>query len=153
MRRRPLTRLPLAIVCCAVLTVPVTSLAFVSGAKAVGSACSPFLMPSSGDVVASIETVGSCEWTVPAGITSISISVIGGGGGGGGGYRGSGSTYTTVYLGGGGGGGGQFQRETYVVTPGATYTMTVGSAGTAGETSGGKAACRHAEGRAGQAGS
>ena len=132
MRRRPLTRLPLAIVCCAVLTVPVTSLAFVSGAKAVGSACSPWWLPSSGDVVATIETVGSCEWTVPAGITSISISVIGGGGGGGGGYRGTGSTYTTVYLGGGGGGGGQFQRETYVVTPGATYTMTVGPAGTAG---------------------
>lgn len=74
-------------------------------------------------------TGGSGEWTVPAGVTNIELLVVAGGGAGG---QGGGA--------GGGGAGGLFYygAETpaaganYAVTPGNSYTVTVGAGGDAG---------------------
>lgn len=60
-------------------------------------------------------------WTAPAGFNSIQLLMVGGGGGGGNG-RGNGP-------GGGGGGGGILYHSSVPVTPGQTYSLTVGSAG------------------------
>ena len=72
----------------------------------------------------------SGTFTVPAGVYEVQAECWGGGGGGGGGASifglfGSGS--------GGGGGGGAFAERAMVpVTPGGTYTVTVGSGGSGG---------------------
>lgn len=55
-------------------------------------------------------------FTVPAGVTSITIEVVGGGGSGG-------------YNGTGGGGGGGYSMGTYSVTPFTTIPVTIGAAG------------------------
>jgi hypothetical protein len=62
-------------------------------------------------------------FTVPAGVTSINVLLVGGGGAGGSGWQG------------GGGGGGGFVEDTLAVTPGTSYTITIGAGGTAGFTS------------------
>ena len=64
------------------------------------------------------------SWTVPAGVTSITVKAWGGGGGGGGGAY--------PYSGGAGGGGG-FARATLAVTPGNTLTVRVGGGGRGGD--------------------
>ena len=61
------------------------------------------------------------SFTVPAGITSITVEVWGAGG--------KGSTLTTN-TGGGGGGGGAYAKKTIATTPGTTYTVTVGAGAT-----------------------
>ena len=68
------------------------------------------------------------SFTVPDGVTSISMLCIGGGGGGGG----CGNTYS----GGGGGGGGLAYANNVSVTPGETLTVRVGGAGQAGSRDG-----------------
>lgn len=70
-------------------------------------------------VVRSFTTVGTTSWTAPSDVTQIEILVVAGGGSGsiGGG-------------GGGGGAGGLIYNNQYPVTPGQTYTVTVGSGGT-----------------------
>ena len=73
---------------------------------------------------------GSGTWTVPPGITSIQVKVWGAGGGGGGSNR-------TFDDGQGGGGGGAYSVSTVTVTPGATYSVHVGSGGTGGYGTGG----------------
>jgi hypothetical protein len=65
----------------------------------------------------------SGTWTKPAGTTAVEVWVIGGGGGGG---------YFNPNSGGGGGGGGSYKYITSGL--GATETVTVGAAGTAGGT-------------------
>ncbi len=68
------------------------------------------------------ETSDAC--VVPAGITTMTITVIGGGGGGG---------QASAVVGGGGGGGGEITVcDTVAVTPGDTLTLTVGDGGTGG---------------------
>lgn len=78
-------------------------------------------------------------WTCPVGINTIYIYASGGGGGGGGG--GSAGSGTSVAGGGGGGGAGTFViAHPMSVTPGATYTITIGAGGAAaagGSSSGG----------------
>jgi hypothetical protein len=64
-------------------------------------------------------------WTVPAGVTSIKVEVWGAGGGGG---TGGGA--------GGGGGGGAYNVATFPVTPGHTFTITVGTGGSSGNAGG-----------------
>jgi hypothetical protein len=71
-----------------------------------------------------ITTVGSGSWTVPAGITTVTVYCWGGGGGGGG------------YYGGGGGGGG-CAIKALSVTPGNSVSYSVGAGGTSGSGSGG----------------
>ena len=65
-------------------------------------------------------TSGSGSWTVPAGVTTIQVLVIGGGGGGG------------SDVGCGGGAGGVVYSNGYAVTPGATISYSIGSGGAAG---------------------
>lgn len=57
------------------------------------------------------------EWTVPAGVKSISVRIFGAGGGGGQRYYGY------------GGGGGEMAYGTFNVTPGTKYTVTIGKGG------------------------
>lgn len=61
-------------------------------------------------------------WTVPPGVTTISVEVVGAGGNG-------------VANGRGGGGGGGYASGTFSVTPGTAYTITVGTAGSSIATS------------------
>ena len=63
----------------------------------------------------------SGTFTVPTGVTKITVDVWGGGGGGGGGIEGACIGY--------GGSGGGFGRQSFTVTPGAIYTVTVGDGG------------------------
>jgi fibronectin-binding autotransporter adhesin len=63
-------------------------------------------------------------FTVPAGVTNVSINVYGAGGGGG--------RKPTSSDGGGGGGGGGFRGGSLAVTPGNTITVAVGTGGTVG---------------------
>jgi hypothetical protein len=72
----------------------------------------------------SFQTAGSHSWTVPAGVTSVSIQVIGAGGGGGGG--------TGSQGGHGGGGGGYINAQNIPFTAGQTFTMSVGTRGNGG---------------------
>lgn len=64
----------------------------------------------------------STTWTAPAGVTSVDVEVWGGGGAGGG--------QNSNSDGGGGGGGGAYSKVLGIaVTPGNTYTVTVGAGG------------------------
>ena len=67
----------------------------------------------------------SYTFVAPAGVTQVTVEAWGGGGAGGGGT--SGNT-----RGGGGGGGAYVKAIGVPVTPGNSYTITVGSGGTAG---------------------
>ncbi len=69
------------------------------------------------------------NWTVPAGVTSITIECWGGGGGGG--------SVSSGTSGGGGGGGGAYTKiNAYTVTPLASIPYTIGAAGSAGGSGG-----------------
>ena len=71
--------------------------------------------------------LSSGNWTCPAGITLIQLSMIGGGGAGGQGTQGVVSN-TTFYSGGGGGGSGAvIWNYRVAVTPGTVYVVTVGA--------------------------
>jgi hypothetical protein len=68
----------------------------------------------------------STTWTCPAGVTSVDVEMWGGGGGGGG-------DGTSNTAGGGGGGSGAYRKVVNVaVTPGNSYTITVGNGGSGG---------------------
>jgi len=77
------------------------------------------------------QTSGStgCTFTPPVGVTSIEVLVVGGGGGGGG-----------RFVGGGGGAGGLRTNSNFAVTPGTSYSITVGAGGAGGANSPGSAA-------------
>jgi len=68
-------------------------------------------------VVKSFTTVGTTSWTAPSDVAQVELLVVAGGGGGG------------QYAGGGGGAGGLIYNNQYPVTPGQTYTVTVGAGG------------------------
>lgn len=61
------------------------------------------------------------SWTAPAGVTKVNLLVVGGGGGGG--Y----STLSGIVCGGGGGGG--LVVGDFTVSPGTSYTVTIGAGG------------------------
>src|SRR6188768_1046214 len=63
----------------------------------------------------------SGTFTVPAGVTSISVEVWGAGGAGGGATGNPGA--------GGGGAGGAYAKNTFTVTPGTSYIINVGNGG------------------------
>ena len=70
----------------------------------------------------------STTWTAPTGVTSVEYLVVAGGGGGGGAQGSSGG-----YRHGGGGGAGGYRAATgFSVTPGQSYTVTVGTGGAGG---------------------
>jgi len=76
-------------------------------------------------VVQRFTTVGSTSWTAPADVTQVEVLVVAGGGSGGSNNAG------------GGGGGGLIYNNQYPVTPGQTYTVTVGTGGISQAGSGG----------------
>lgn len=85
------------------------------------------------------EFTQSGTFTVPAGVTHLLVEMWGAGGGGGGGSSGLStglpaplSASGCAGVGGGGGGAGGYTRAVVSVTPGATYTVTVGSGGQGG---------------------
>lgn len=87
-------------------------------------------------VTGEITFSSSGTWTVPAGVTSISVVCVGGGGGGGGRAYLSVSTgasnVTAAGYGGGGGGGALAYTNNYTVTPGQVIIIGVGAGGKAG---------------------
>lgn len=78
----------------------------------------------------------SGTWKCPAGVTAVLVEGFGGGGGGGGGRTASTNTAHT-FAGGSGGGGSTLSSRVVPVTPGTTYTVTIGAGGTAGTSNGG----------------
>lgn len=82
---------------------------------------------SNGITTCTFDASGS--WTVPCGVTSVTITIWGGGGGGGG--------SSANGSGGSGGGGGAQVTNTFVVTPGTVINYTIGAGGTAGAAAGG----------------
>ncbi|MFH0891862.1 MAG: DUF2341 domain-containing protein [Candidatus Falkowbacteria bacterium] len=74
-------------------------------------------------------SAGSGTFTVPAGVTSITVKSWGGGGGGGGGADGGGTQTRNT---GGAGAGGGFVLSTLSVIPGETLDILVGGGGTGG---------------------
>lgn len=73
---------------------------------------------------ASSSTAGTGTWTVPCGVTSITVQCIGAGGSGGGGNNNGG-----VGCGGGGGGGAYTFSNAVTVVAGSSYNFTVGTGG------------------------
>ena len=74
-----------------------------------------------GDIREDFTTPGTATWTVPEGVFEITVEAWGGG-------AQSASGLSTDY---GGGGGGAYARSTIAVTPGQTFDVRVGQAGTA----------------------
>jgi len=86
-----------------------------------------FPAPSTGGAAKSPTDViitSTQSWTAPAGVSSIELFLVGGGGGGAG-AAGPGHT-------GGAGGGGGVLSTTLPVTPGSSYTVTIGAGGAVG---------------------
>ncbi len=81
-----------------------------------------------------IEFSANGQFIVPDGITSIQVELWGAGGGGGdGGDNNSSFCFQRLESGGGGGGGsGGYSNQTFNVTPGASYSVSIGSGGVAG---------------------
>lgn len=69
------------------------------------------------EVIVRFVVVGTCQWSVPTGVTSVRALVVGGGGGGG------------SDNGGGGGAGGFIDQSNVVVTPGTSMNVIVGGGG------------------------
>lgn len=97
-------------------------------AEAVNPTCTPAVygIVDSGVryIVEEFTSVGTCDWTAPAGVSAVDYLVVGGGGGGGGGNSGFGN------AGGGGGGGEAIESTTEDLS--APLTITVGSGGSGG---------------------
>ena len=72
-------------------------------------------------------TLTNTSWTAPTGVTQVEVLVVAGGGGAG--FDGNGAA-------GGGGAGGVIYNTNFPVTPGNSYTVTVGAGGAAGAVSG-----------------
>ena len=71
-------------------------------------------------VVKSFTTTGTTSWTAPSDVTQVEVLVVAAGG--------TGASDSATNVGnGGGGGGGVIYNSAYPVTPGQTYTVTVGA--------------------------
>jgi len=76
------------------------------------------------DTVLTFNDVGTCEWTVPAGVTSVRVLVVGGGGSASAGIN-------NIYWPAGGGGGAVVANSSISVTAGNKVTIAVGAGGSA----------------------
>jgi hypothetical protein len=81
-----------------------------------------------GTVPRTIDFTTSGTWVAPAGVYSAEVLVVGAGGGAGGVY----CALVTNAVGSAGAGGGAVKKATIPITPGSTYTITVGAKGTGG---------------------
>jgi hypothetical protein len=93
---------------------------FIPKAQAAGCTVSSRTVDT--QTIVSFNDVQNCEWTVPNGVTSVRVLVVGGGGGGGGGVSG-------VYFGAGGGGGEVIANGNYTTNPGEEISVSVGKGG------------------------
>ena len=91
--------------------------------KASAVTCSPTQTNSGSRIIVSFTSVTTCDWSVPAGVTSIRYLIVGGGGSGGSSR-------------GGGGGAGGLLRGNATVTPNQTLSIKVGAGGTGSATPG-----------------
>ncbi len=80
---------------------------------------------------ATYNTPSTYQWTAPAYVTDVWVTVVGAGGGGGG-FRWSDGCSGDADTGGGGGSGGSILSQHIAVTPGNEYTVVVGAGGTGG---------------------
>ena len=87
-----------------------------------GNSFYPYNLNETPSTVVTYGSPGTYTWTAPSGVTSVKALVIAGGGGG-------------ADNGGGGGAGGMVYNAAVSVTPGTSYTVTVGSGGRGGDTS------------------
>ena len=85
-----------------------------------------FTIALTGPQSQSFTSTGSATFSVPSGVTTVDVLVVGGGGAGGGANGQTGSD-----GGGGGGAGGLVYAPSYPVTPGGTVSVTVGAGGAA----------------------
>jgi uncharacterized repeat protein (TIGR02543 family) len=88
------------------------------------AACVPTSTTVNGETVLTFSTVGTCEWTVPANVTSARVLVVGGGSSGGAGLAG-------VWWPQGGSGGAVVENQSFTVASGASISITVGGGGAA----------------------
>jgi len=75
----------------------------------------------------SYETPGMGTWTIPAGVTSVTVEAWGAGGAGGSAYSGTASTANNLRA--GGGAGGSYASGTASVTPGQVINYSIGAGG------------------------
>lgn len=86
---------------------------------ALAAACTPTSATVGTDTVLTFSSVGSCTWSVPAGVTNVRALVIGGGG--------SGGKSTNVGGSGGGGAGAMVVHSSFAIS--GTITVVVGAGG------------------------
>ena len=85
------------------------------------AACNPTSTTVSGDTVLTFKDIGNCEWTVPAGVSSVRALVVGGGSSAGSGQPG-------LWWIQGGGGGAVLDQSNFSITS-STISVTVGGGG------------------------
>ncbi len=88
------------------------------------AACNPTSTTVGSDTVLTFTEVGTCDWNVPTGITSLRVLVVGGGGSGSAGIN-------NVYWPAGGGGGAVVGNPSLAVVSGNQITVSVGAGGLA----------------------
>jgi hypothetical protein len=102
--------------CSAVVFAPFAS-QVMSSSVVHAAACVPNERGTDTETILTFRTTGTCQWTVPSGVTSVRALIVAGGGGGG------------SDNGGGGGGGGVIHDQNITVTPGASMNIVVGNGG------------------------
>jgi RHS repeat-associated protein len=102
----------------------------VSGASSgAAGAAGQVIVSCSGCTTTTYTTAGTSTYTVPAGVSSLTVQLWGGGGGGGWASGASPCPYSCWTTTGGGGGGGGYTTQTVPVVPGESLTVTVGAGG------------------------
>jgi uncharacterized repeat protein (TIGR02543 family) len=111
-------------------------------AAAVIAICSPISTTIDGAfTVLSFTSVGTCFWSVPTGVTTADVLVVGGGGGGAGTY-----STGTAGSGGAGGGGGAYLANSVPLTPGLSMQLITGRGGNGGITTSSRPGSEGAQG-------
>ncbi len=87
--------------------------------------------PVGGKVLKTQEFTSTGTWVCPSNVYAVDVLAVSGGGGGGGTNAVDSATTARTAAGGGGGGGGVVKR-TLPVTPGTSYTITIGAGGAGG---------------------
>jgi uncharacterized repeat protein (TIGR02543 family) len=107
-----------------VVTTLISGLLVSIPVRANAAACVPTSTTVSGETVLTFSATGNCDWTVPAGVISARVLVVGGGSSGGSGVGGSAWPQ-------GGGGGDVKDQSAIALTPGNVIPVVVGTGGAA----------------------
>ena len=91
---------------------------------AFAAACNPTSIIVGADTVVSFTTTGSCTWTVPTGVISARVLVVGGG-------ASASAGIASIYWPAGGGGGEVKDQTNYSLTPGTDISLVIGTGGAA----------------------